>query len=205
MIGKGVTAGLIAWAVIASGAAGAGWYEAHQAADKTPTTVVKKVTSGSKTTVEKKVKEQADPDAKAAEKELNAQRSDDALLTQRAKDFVTLTTQYYHNAAKQHRQIEAISTKKIADEEVVVPEGGMAQDQNTWGTTWFNRDVQLEPGDGSKRQATVRVVFELAGTGNSSPQKQDNIYRLQFTNGKITSYSLYSWDQVEPGVPLNGQ
>lgn len=206
MVSKKAVAGVTIWAVLATGAAGIGWYQASRSASAPQTKIVVKkeakrtsnsYASGANTTAN--LSDQADT------KELAALKASDATISKRAKAFVTLNTQYYDNAQQHHDDIEAISTKKIADDLVVVPTGGMAADNYKWSTTWYTRDVQIQPGNGTERQATVRVIFDLSGAGNTNPQKQDIIYRLTFKDNKITEWSEYVYAQMEPGVPLNQQ
>lgn len=206
MVRKKIVVGVTIWAVFATGAAGVGWYQAGRSASTPRTNVVVKKqaegtsngkASGANTTTN--LSDQADA------KELASLKSSDAIITKRAKAFVTLNTQYYENAQQHHDDIEAISTKKIADDLVIVPTGGMAADNYKWSTTWYTRDVQIQPSNGTERQATVRVIFDLSGAGNTNPQKQDIIYRLTFKDNRITEWSEYVYAQMEPGVPLNQQ
>lgn len=198
--------GLATWAVLATGAAGVGWYQVHQEAAKPRTNVVVNKGAGKTTTTTSTPQDSGTSQAEKADaKELASLKASNDTITKRAKAFVTLHTQFYENARKQHDDIEAISTKKIADDLVVVPTGGMVADNFRWSTTWYNRDVQIQPENGNERQATVRVVFDLSGAGNTNPQKQDIIYRLTFKDEKITEWSEYVYAQMEPGVSMNQQ
>ncbi|WP_203624210.1 hypothetical protein [Lacticaseibacillus sp. 866-1] len=198
--------GLATWAVLATGAAGVGWYQVHQEAAKPRTNVVVNKGAGKTTTTTSTPQDSGTSQAEKADaKELASLKASNDTITKRAKAFVTLHTQFYENARKQHDDIEAISTKKIADDLVVVPTGGMAADNFRWSTTWYNRDVQIQPENGNERQATVRVVFDLSGAGNTNPQKQDILYRFTFKDEKITEWSEYVYAEMEPGVSMNQQ
>ncbi|WP_125582753.1 hypothetical protein [Lacticaseibacillus suibinensis] len=206
MVSKKVLAGITAWAVLATGAAGVGWYQASQSKPVPQTSVVvKKQAKGTTNSSNSGVDTATNLANQADAKEFTALKENDAKLSKRAKEFVTLNTQYYDNAQKKHDDIESIATKKIADDLVVVPTGGMAADNYKWSTTWYTKDVQIQPANGANRQVTVRVVFDLSGAGNTNPQKQDIIYRLNFKDNQITEWSEYVYAQMEPGVPLNQQ
>ncbi|WP_203633235.1 hypothetical protein [Lacticaseibacillus suibinensis] len=206
MVNKKVVVGITTWAVLATGAAGVGWYQASQSS-VTPQThvVIKKQANGTSNINDSSKNKTTNISDQADAKELASIKASDATISKRAKAFVTLNTQYYDNAQQHHDDIEAISNKKIADDLVVVPTGGMAADNYRWGTVWYTQDVQIQPGNGSERQVTVRVIFDLSGAGNNNPQKQDTIYRLNFKDNKITEWSEYVYAQMEPGVPLNQQ
>ena len=206
MVSKKVVAGITAWAVLATGAAGVGWYQTSQSKPVPQTSVVvKKKTKGTANSSNSGADTATNLANQADAKEFSALKENDAKLSKRAKEFVTLNTQYYDNAQLKHDDIEAIATKKIADDLVVVPTGGMAADNYKWSTTWYTKDVQIQPANGANRQVTVRVVFDISGAGNTNPQKQDIIYRLNFKDNQITEWSEYVYAQMEPGVPLNQQ